>query len=131
MGSVNLADSFYCSISEGHHTPRRVHVSGAIDTATVGQLGAAMRDPRVWESLHVILDLRKVGFIDSRGVKALLELELSARNRGVLLEIVSSAVVDRALALTNTRRRLRVSPIVDPQIGDAVCTVCMSPSYLG
>lgn len=130
MGTVSLAGPFHCSIGEGHHTRRSVHVSGEIDVSTVGELSAAMRDLRVRESLHVILDLREVGFIDSRGVKALLELELCARNRGVLLEIVPSLVVDRALVLSGMRRRLRVSPLLGPQMRDADA-VCMSPSYLG
>lgn len=86
-----------------------VRLSGEIDVSTVGLVRAVMRDVRVYESLHVILDLTAVGFIDSSGVRMLLEQHSQALHRGVLLDVIGSPAVERVLDLAGVRSTLRTS----------------------
>lgn len=100
---------FRAEIVEDRTCRLTVRVSGDIDISTVGLARAAMRDVRVHESIHVVLDLSGVQFMDCSGVHLLLEQHSQALHRGVLLDVIASPAVDRILLLVGARDSLRAS----------------------
>jgi stage II sporulation protein AA (anti-sigma F factor antagonist) len=80
-------------------TPPRLEVGGELDLSTAGHLTARVRTTDA--SGDVVLDLRAVSFMDSRGMLALLHAQRDLRARGgelVLAEVSPS--VRRVLELT-------------------------------
>jgi anti-sigma B factor antagonist len=64
-----------------------VHVQGEIDAATVGVLGTAISQA-IHRSPTVTVDFSPVEFIDSSGIRCLLQARLEADRAGVAFRIV-------------------------------------------
>ena len=81
-----------------------VRVAGELDMATVDVLRQAL------DAQHgaVVLDLRRVEFIDAAGLRLLLEADARSRADGLHLTLIPGRVVDRLLGLTATRARFRI-----------------------
>jgi anti-anti-sigma factor len=71
---------------------RTVTVSGEIDINSEGELGAASETTG-----PLIIDMRRVSFIDCSGIRCL----LTAEKRSASLHLMSNAKVDRLLELTH------------------------------
>lgn len=81
-----------------------VRVAGDLDIATADDVLAAVAGaPRGHRGM--VLDLGGVGFVDSSGLRVLLEAESRCRGEGVRLAIVSSPRVDRTLAMVGLSDR--------------------------
>lgn len=76
-------------------------VSGDLDLATVDQFAAAIDELLETEPERVVLDLARVGFIDSAGIKGMLKLADRCRATGATLTTVNASTqVRRVLELT-------------------------------
>jgi anti-sigma B factor antagonist len=81
---------------------------GELDVATVANLEHAVRELRASGISSIVLDLRELGFMDSTGVRLLLQLDAEARADGFSLAIADSeGPVRRVLTLTGVAERLR------------------------
>lgn len=85
----------------------RVTLSGALDLVTTPQLEAAFPSPRPDETACV--DLEALVFIDSRGIRALMQLDVTARAEGWSLVLVGAqGHVKRVLELCRVHGRIRM-----------------------
>ena len=102
-----MADELHLEVSE---TVRAwsVVVRGEIDMQTAAQLERVLDDIIAKGALLVTLDLEQVDFLDSSGLRVILEAsnKLRAQEGQLLLEGASSAV-ERVLELTGVIERLR------------------------
>jgi len=86
-------------------------VSGEIDIATVGRLEQARTKALAQQPSRLLIDLRRVDFIDSSGLKFLLETDRLSRSAGWELQLLRPAESARkALVLTGADKHL---PFVD------------------
>lgn len=91
----------------------RVLPVGELDLATRGPLGQAIDDLRDTGLDRLILDLRSVCFLDSSGLRLVLELYAAARGDGFELHLVPGPPhVQRIFELTGT---LDALPFVTPE----------------
>lgn len=89
---------------------------GELDMSTVGlleaELTAALHRPGLRECL---VDLAGVGFLDSTGLRTLIEGSTLARERGVTLRVANpQPVVERVLRITSTGPLLGLPDVVTP-----------------
>jgi anti-anti-sigma factor len=98
-----------------------VDEAGQVRVAPVGELDLAAAEPLVQTIRelcrsgvkHLILDLRRVSFIDSSGVRLAFDLHTDATGDGLRLELVPGPPnVQRIFELTGTHDRL---PFVTPE----------------
>jgi anti-anti-sigma factor len=82
--------------SESHVT---VHISGELDIDTARSMNAAVGQIPP-DATSVMLDMREVTFIDSSGVRALLETHIEMTRRDVAVTVQPSAAVARLLEIT-------------------------------
>jgi anti-sigma B factor antagonist len=81
---------------------------GELDLATVPHLEQAVQDVRTRGARAVVLDLRELGFMDSTGVRMLLQLDAESRANGFAFSIMDSeGPVRRVLTLTGVADHLR------------------------
>ncbi len=77
--------------------------AGEIDVHTVPRVAGAVQDLRASGFDRVVIDLRRVGFIDSSGLGMLLGLREDAKRDGHLLELIAGPdSVHRVFELTAT-----------------------------
>lgn len=93
-------------VHDGSWTVLRVH--GDLDMATAGQLTGASND--AGDDNGLALDLSRVRFIDSTGLRTLLDLR---REREGLVLLHPSGVVQRLLQLTKTSSLFTVRDALD------------------
>ena len=86
-----------------------VHVAGELDMRTASQLDAAVEQSRA-PGTPLVLDLARVRFIDSYGLRSLLLANADAGPWGSPLRIVASRSVDRTIRLAEADRVLDVYP---------------------
>jgi anti-sigma B factor antagonist len=80
--------------------------AGDIDMATAPRLGEALSSSGTG---RLVLDLRKVVFMDSQGIRLILEQQRRAEREGLVFEVVrGSAEVQRLLEMTGLLDRLRL-----------------------
>lgn len=85
----------------------RVLLTGELDLATVPELEAGLPAPSSGETL--VLDLRKLAFIDSAGIRVLIRLDLDSRERSWTLIVVRARPsVQRVLDLVRLGDRIRL-----------------------
>lgn len=85
----------------------RVCPVGELDMATVGSLGGQIQDVRRAGFRHVILDLRKLRFMDAAGLSLILALDAEARQDGFSIALVPGPpAVQRVFEVTRTTGRL-------------------------
>lgn len=90
-----------------------LRVIGEIDIATIKQLEEARDGAFADDPGTVVVDLSRVGFLDSSGLKFLLQTNELAQELGCELRIVRPAEnVMKVFILTGADQRL---PFVDPQ----------------
>jgi len=82
--------------------------AGEIDLATTELVAAELAAARA-EAAEVVLDLRGVGFMDSSGLRMLVEAQREAERLGSSLTLVRGpAAVQRLLDLTGLTERLTI-----------------------
>jgi anti-sigma B factor antagonist len=90
----------------------RVAPVGELDIATVDKLRAEVERLREAGFNRVVVDLRGVRFLDSTGLRLILELDAAARDASQELQIIpGSTVVQRIFEVTQVSERLH---FVDP-----------------
>lgn len=78
-----------------------VRCCGELDLACASELETAVRQVLDGNPAAVTLDVRNVGFIDSTGLRALLNADRDARRRGVPMTVlVTEEPVGRVLRIT-------------------------------
>jgi anti-sigma B factor antagonist len=83
-------------------------VAGELDLATAGQFEAALR-AAIGAARLVLLDMRGVSFMDSTGLRAILDATERARAQGGRLVVAgASAQIETLLDITGTRAHLDV-----------------------
>jgi anti-anti-sigma factor len=81
----------------------RVRLGGELDLGTVGVLKQQLAELRGEGSRHVIVDLSELQFVDSTGLRCLLDLNAEARQDGFSLALVpGSRAVQRVFEITRT-----------------------------
>ena len=92
-----------------------VHVSGELDLGHADRLSAALNDePAGAGGTPVAIDMSEVTFIDSTGVRALLQAKRRADDAGAAFALVApSAPVLRVLQLSELMEALNVIDAVD------------------
>jgi anti-anti-sigma factor len=89
----------------------QVELVGELDLATIPLLDEELDKAHAWDK-RVILDLRKLQFVDSSGLHALLRVDRRLQETGGSLTIIRGPrPVERLFTLTGLDTRLR---IVDP-----------------
>jgi len=90
----------------------RVAPVGELDLATVDKLRAEVDRLRESGFTDITLDLRGVRFLDSTGLRLVLELDAAAREAGQQLALIrGSEIVQRIFVVTQVAERLH---FIDP-----------------
>ena len=110
MSSNRSADdpsaSFSCRWRLEGREAASVRVSGEVDLATAPELERALREALGFARL-VLLDLHDMSFMDSTGLRLLLDTSVRARVRGARVVLTgASAQVESLLDVTGTRAQL-------------------------
>jgi anti-sigma B factor antagonist len=91
----------------------RIAPTGELDMASTPRLERAIRALRGAGAAHLIIDLGRVTFIDSTGLRLALDLDAEARNDGLRLELLPGPPqVQRIFEVTGTLDQL---PFVTPE----------------
>ena len=90
-----------------------VQVSGALDAEGERFLAEPMRQRLAGTASKVVLDLSGVSFVDSAGVRVLLEAANRAECKGKEFVLVSCPPVDRLLWLLGLTERFAYAPTVE------------------
>jgi anti-anti-sigma factor len=105
------AEPFRCEISREHDSARILAI-GELDVATVPIVKAeldALRDAGI---RRLTLDLSRLDFMDSSGLRWILNCDAEARRDGFTIALVpGSQAIERVFELTSTRAHL---PFIDP-----------------
>jgi anti-anti-sigma factor len=89
----------------------RVCPCGDVDLATVGRVRERVDELTAAGFARVVLDLREVTFLDSTGLRLLIELDREARVDGWELALIDgSTEVQRVFDVTGMRPRLPFTP---------------------
>ena len=89
----------------------RVRAVGALDLATVPILEAEVAELRDAGFRHLVLDLSGLGFMDSSGLRCIIELDAEARQDGFSIALVPGPrAVQRVFELTGATALL---PFID------------------
>lgn len=99
---------FECSWRPGGSGAAWVYVAGELDLANTPELTRALRDAQLYARM-VVLDLRKVTFIESSGVHVILDAAANVQpGNGRLIVVRGPAPVDRALTLTSVSSQVLI-----------------------
>ena len=99
--------------TESQEGQTRVILSGELDIASTDELERELEALEVDSPGTLILDLRKVEFIDSTGLRAVIAADERARSAGRRLVVIrGSSAVERLFSVTQLDRRLEI--IDDP-----------------
>jgi stage II sporulation protein AA (anti-sigma F factor antagonist) len=99
---------FACSWRPGGSGGAWVHVAGEMDLANTPELRRALRDAQLYARV-VVVDLRKVTFIESSGVHIILDAAANVQpGNGRLILVRGPAQVDRALTLTSVSSQVLI-----------------------
>jgi anti-anti-sigma factor len=100
------AEPFRCEISH-EHDGARIRPLGELDVATAPLLTAELDALRNAGHRHLIVDLGRLSFIDSSGLRCILACDAEARNDGFSIALIpGSPAVQRVFQLTNTEVHL-------------------------
>ena len=101
MLSFSLPDAFHAEVKRRGET-MVVVASGEIDLASVDELEVHLRDA-LNRSSHVVLDLRRVGFIDCAGLRRMLDIQNAAGEGGGDFAVIPGpSHVQRVFLITRT-----------------------------
>lgn len=88
-------------------------LAGELDMASAPTLEGALQDDALARGEALILDLEELGFIDSTGLRAVLQARQLCRDRGQQFAVTpGSQQVQRVLTITGLAEHL---PVVAPQ----------------
>ena len=91
---------FTCARTDARAGTTRVQVTGELDLATAERLERTLRDAQA-EARQVVLDLRRLTFMDCSGMRVILGAAQRARQAGDRLTVVPGpAQVERVFTLT-------------------------------
>lgn len=106
MGDSPPGEPFAVEVHE-RDGDRVVAVRGELDMTTMPQVQAAVED--VAAGTRLVLDFRRLGFMDSAGVHLLMRLDARARREGFELALVSApGAVGRLIELCHLDQRITV-----------------------
>jgi anti-anti-sigma factor len=106
--SVPGALSIACAVDNGTAS---LSLEGELDLANAAALGERLSDLEDHGSTHLTVDLAGLAFIDSTGLRVLLQAHARAHERGNELILRSaSAPVQRVFEVTGAQRVLRFDP---------------------
>jgi anti-sigma B factor antagonist len=109
-----LPEPFRCDVVPGHGQVRLV-VVGELDLATGAILDRTLRDLVASNFDRLVIDLRRVAFMDSSGLRLLMRWDETARDGGTELSLIAGPpAVQRVFVATGLLDRLR---FVDPPPG--------------
>ena len=101
-------------ITEKHEGQMRVALVGELDIASAPRLEEGLADVEGDTPGTIVLDLRRVEFIDSTGLRAVLAADEWARSSGRRLVVVRGpAAVERVFSVTQLDQRLDI--VDDPE----------------
>jgi stage II sporulation protein AA (anti-sigma F factor antagonist) len=85
-------------------------LDGELDMSNAAELGSVISDRVTNDALGLVLDLTKVDYIDSAGIRALFEIRGRLRNRGqeIRLVVAPGAVVAEALRIVDLARAIGI-----------------------
>lgn len=96
------------TIEHDRSTPRVV-LTGELDLATAQQLEDELKSVESSEPSKLVLDLRKLEFMDSTGLRAVIAADSRARERGGKVVIVRAPEeVDRVFRITRMDQHLEL-----------------------
>jgi anti-sigma B factor antagonist len=85
----------------------QVVLAGELDIATQGDADAALREAQASGVRTIVLDLRRLNFMDSTGLRLLVQADLRAQESGQRLAIVRGPdAVHRVLEITGLDAKL-------------------------
>ena len=104
------AQPFRCQVSR-EHDGAHLLPAGELDLATVPILQAEIAALRDAGARRLILDLSKLGFMDSTGLRCILDTDAEARQDGFSIALIAGPPsVQRVFELTDTLSHL---PFID------------------
>ena len=105
---------------EPHRETIMVVAEGELDVASSGKLGGQLRELLDAGFARIVLDLRGVSFIDSSGLKAILDAHAASRTASIEFAVIQGhAPVRRLFELTGTEVALEfVAPSAIDGIGN-------------
>jgi anti-anti-sigma factor len=107
--SLPSPEYFRCEV-QPERSAARVFALGSLDVATVPVLDAQLRELSEAGFRRLIVDLSRLGFMDSSGLRLLLKWNMDARGDGYAIEVVPGPkAVQRVFELTGTSQLLRFS----------------------
>ena len=106
MGASTFDPPPFRVSSEPSDEAFRVVAEGEIDLDAAPQLRSALAIAETAPGRSVVLDLSQVTFIDSSGIRVLVEAAQRADSNGHRLSIVSGPSVDRVIEITGLQGRL-------------------------
>jgi anti-sigma B factor antagonist len=102
---------FTCARADARAGAARVHLTGELDLATAALLERALREAQANAS-QVVLDLRRLTFMDCSGMRVIVGAAQRARRAGQELTVVPGpAQVERVFTLTGGRRRVETAAV--------------------
>ena len=102
---------------EQHPGQTRLILSGELDIASADDLEKQLAAAEVDSPATLVLDLRRVEFIDSTGIRTLVAADERARSQGRRLAVVQGPnAVARILAVTQLDQHLDI--VEDPDVLD-------------
>ena len=103
----DLPTPFHCELSE-EGGRAVVFVQGEIDLSTARHVAIALSQARALGAEHIVLDLEKVSFLDSSGLRVVLSADAEAKEAGVGFEIIPGpASVQRVFEIAGLMEHLR------------------------
>jgi anti-sigma B factor antagonist len=102
-GDIQKIDGALRTSVEGHAGVPVLVIAGELDLATAGDVREAIRSTFLDTGNRIVLDMSQVTFIDSTGIRTVLEAQKAAD--ATLVLVAPSAPVTRILDLTRLRRR--------------------------
>jgi anti-anti-sigma factor len=100
-------DYFRCEV-QPERSAARVFALGSLDVSTVPALDAQLRELTESGFRRLIVDLSRLGFMDSSGLRLLLKWNTDADRDGYAIELVPGPrAVQRVFELTGTSHLLR------------------------
>lgn len=105
--SSPLPDQFRCEV-QPEQSAARVFALGSLDVASAPLLDARLRELREAGVRRLIVDLSRLDFMDSSGLRLLLTWNADARDDGYAIEVVPGPkAVQRVFDVTGTSGLLR------------------------
>jgi len=97
---------FRCEV-QAEHQAVRIRPVGELDMATVPLVATHLGEQQTAGFKHVTLDLRDVGFLDSTGLRMIVDWDAMSRADGFAFSLVAGPpAVQRIFELTGTTERL-------------------------